>query len=624
MARIGRGRVVEYAFAELERYFKRIDPKSFIDARVYEKRDESKPHILWVGLDGSVPESEDDSIKIEVNNGGGIITGSNERSVLLAVYRFLFELGCRWVRPGADGEVIPNIRLERSILNVSVNETPSLRHRGICIEGQVNYEHVCDIIEWIPKLGMNSYFMQFQIPSYFFKRWYNDQKSDEDIPVDPVDDDVAHIWNRIEEEIVKRGLSYHAVGHSWTCEAFGVPGTEWRRHEEPLPEDYEQALALRDGKRELWKYSVINSNLCYSNKKVRDRLVDAVVEYCKNHKAVDYLHFWLADGENNHCECEECVKYRPSDYYIVLLNELDEALAEAGLDTKLVFLIYEDLLWQPEHFKLKNPERFTLMFAPITRSYRRAYADFTPVDPSTLTPYIRNKLTKPKSVGENVAFLKLWQQMFAGDSFDFAYHLMWHHYTDPGYYATAKIMHLDMKNLHKIGLNGMMSCQLNRAFMPTALPNYAMAKALWDKESEFEDVCREYYTAAFGKDGDKVDEYLHRLSDLFDLHIARDDKNLPLFISNCTEAKSVISDFRDKYIVPNADENPSWKYLLYHSELCLSYADLALAGARHDETEYEKQTERFKAILLRQRPDTHHVFDPRVANQIYENFLKKI
>ena len=253
MARIGYGEVTRFAFTELEKYFKRIDSKSFIDARVYDKRDESKPHILWVGLDGSVPASEDDTIKIDVKNGGGIITGSNERSVLLAVYRFLFELGCRWVRPGEDGEVIPSIRLERSVLNVTVNETPSLRHRGICIEGQVNYEHVCDILEWIPKLGMNSYFMQFQIPSYFFKRWYNDQKSDEDIPVDPVDDDdVSHIWMRIEEEIIKRGLSYHAVGHSWTCEAFGVPGTEWRRHEEPLPEEYEQALELRDGKRELW------------------------------------------------------------------------------------------------------------------------------------------------------------------------------------------------------------------------------------------------------------------------------------------------------------------------------------------------------------------------------------
>ena len=44
MARIGRNAVIEYAFCELEKYFKIIDPQSFIDARVYEKKDEYRPY----------------------------------------------------------------------------------------------------------------------------------------------------------------------------------------------------------------------------------------------------------------------------------------------------------------------------------------------------------------------------------------------------------------------------------------------------------------------------------------------------------------------------------------------------------------------------------------------------
>ena len=74
--------------------------------------------------------------------------------MLLAVYRFLYELGCRWIRPSRDGEIISSLKLERSKMNVSVNETASYRHRGICIEGQVNYEHVRDMLDWLPKLGM--------------------------------------------------------------------------------------------------------------------------------------------------------------------------------------------------------------------------------------------------------------------------------------------------------------------------------------------------------------------------------------------------------------------------------------------------------------------------------------
>ena len=98
-----------------------------------------------------------------------------------------------------------------------------------------------------------------------------------------------------------------------------------------------------------------------------------MVEYCKNHPSVDYLHFWLADEALNQCECEKCAEKRPSDYYVDMLNMLDEKLSLAGIDTKIVFLIYVDLLFAPEKEKIKNPDRFTLMFAPINRWYSEFY-----------------------------------------------------------------------------------------------------------------------------------------------------------------------------------------------------------------------------------------------------------
>ena len=623
MARIGRSEVLEFAFSELEKYLSRIDPKSYIDLRVYNKRDFGKNNIIWVGLDGSVPASEDDTIKIDIKNGAGIITGSNERSVLLAVYRFLFELGCRWVRPGADGEVVPRRALKRDDINVSVFETASQRHRGVCIEGQTGYEHVRDMVDWLPKIGMNSYFVQLLSPTWFFGRWYNDPVSKEDFPDENfTDDDADHILLRVEEDMKKRGISYHAVGHGWTAEAFGMRSTDWNRHEGPLPEEFEKALALRDGKRELWRGVVVNTNLCFSAKWVREKMIDYVVNYCKKHPTVDYLHFWLADGENNHCECEECSKYRPSDYYIILLNELDAALNAAGVDMKIVFLIYEDLLWEPEHFKLNNPDRFTLMFAPISRSYRKAFADFDPEELNEVTPFVRNKLDIPKKVGANVAYLKRWQKQFDGDSFDFDYHLMWNHFTDPGYYYTAKLLHLDMKNLKKLGLNGMVSCQLTRTFLPTGLPDYAMAKALWNENSDFDDVCREYYAAAFGELGVEVNVYLQKISELLDLGVVKIDKDVDRFVANCNAAKELIGNFKEKYLLPNENVNASWKYLVYHADMCLVYADLAIAGARHEG--FDEQENRFVALVHSLKPEIHHVFDTRVSHYIYQVYLNKL
>ncbi len=64
-----------------------------------------------------------------------------------------------------------------------------------------------------------------------------------------------------------------------------------------------------------------------------------------------------------------------SDQYIRILNQLDRALTSEGLDTKICFLLYHELLWAPQKEKLDNPERFTMMFAPITRTFEMSYAD---------------------------------------------------------------------------------------------------------------------------------------------------------------------------------------------------------------------------------------------------------
>ena len=59
---------------------------------------------------------------------------------------------------------------------------------------------------------------------------------------------------------------------------------------------------------------------------------------------MDYLHVWLADTHNNLCECEDCCKTTLSDQYVELLNEIDRRLTQEGLKTRIVFLLYQELL----------------------------------------------------------------------------------------------------------------------------------------------------------------------------------------------------------------------------------------------------------------------------------------
>ena len=168
LAKIGKQQTVTFAFDELKKYLKKMDPELFLDCRRYDRLDPALSGVIWVGLDGSVERSDRDRVVLKVKDGAGIITGSGERAVLLAVYRFLTELGCRFLHPGAEGEVIPSKDLEKEDLNVELDETASYRHRSVCIEGAVGHEHVYNMIDWLPKVGMNGYFIQFTTGYEFY------------------------------------------------------------------------------------------------------------------------------------------------------------------------------------------------------------------------------------------------------------------------------------------------------------------------------------------------------------------------------------------------------------------------------------------------------------------------
>lgn len=167
LAAIGNNETVKFAVEEIVRLIKKMDKNLALDVRRYEKKSKIVKNALWVGLDSSVEQSEDDHIVVKVENGAGIITGSNERSVLMATYRFMYELGCRYLYPGADGEKIPERSLDYKDLKSFVDEKPSYRHRGVMIEGSVSFEHVINTINWLPKVGMNIFYSQFLFRAYF-------------------------------------------------------------------------------------------------------------------------------------------------------------------------------------------------------------------------------------------------------------------------------------------------------------------------------------------------------------------------------------------------------------------------------------------------------------------------
>ena len=620
IAIIGKEAAVNFGAEELKRCLHQMDDSLEISLFSFENYDERIAAALWLMVSNDqnwniTDPALDDAFSIDVTDGCGKICGSNARSVLFGCYRYLKELGCTWVRPGKDGEYIPKRNIAET--KVYVNEKASYRHRGICIEGSVSYDHVSDMIDWMPKVCMNAYFNQFNNPVTFYNRWYEHRSSTHLSGTPLSSQEIAALRDRSVVEMKKRGLLYHTAGHGWTCEPFGIPGEAWEPREYDIPAESKQCLAMVDGKRELWGNVPLNTNLCYSNPVVRERIADAVAQRCKEMPEIDYVQVWLADGTNNHCECEKCLAMRPSDWYVTLLNDIDAKLTEAGADTRVVFLLYVDLLWEPEQVRLNNPERFTLMFAPITRTYSSSIANADWFDEENLPPFTHNKLKFPESVGENLAWMRRWRKQFDGDGFDFDYHFMWDHFCDPGYYAMAKTLFTDMQSLHNVGLNGMISCQNQRVFLPTGLGMIAMATALWDENANFDTMAKTYFNDAFGDDAETVESYLKTLSDLVDPIYIRNEK--PAVNAENAAKLAQVPAHLERYL-PLIQEKmqdaglpesmrASWNYLYHHSQLCRKYALTFQCKAEGKMEEAEKMKQELLDFAWEKEMDVHHVFD---------------
>ena len=508
---------VDYAAEELKKYLRMMmpeagdidicyDPEATCGFRLGLMQD--------LGLDVSDAEDTelDDILYIDCDCEGGIIAGDNPRSVLLAVYEYLRQNGCRWLLPGVDGELIPM----QDIKPVKYRHKPSMRYRGWCNEGSESQQCMLDAIDFLPKVGMNVFMMEFRIPTSYYKRYYSHLHNEEHRPEEPVSKQTILAWKRMcETELSRRGIQFHDIGHGWTADPFGIDSSlrKWDGdNEDAVPEESRKYLAMLNGERKLYCCTPNFTNFCMSNRQARRIFVNYVADYSENHPA-DYFHVWLSDGQNNHCECSECTKRTPSDWYVILMNELDEELTRRGNDQKIVFIAYNDTIWAPLTEHIRNPKRFSLLTAPVTRSYVETLPD-TP-DNFVCLPYEKNNITLPSSLSQSIAYLNEWKKTWHGANITYEYHFWRTQYFDLSGLSLGARINEDIKAYFDNGMSGIIEDGSQRSFFPTGLPFYTYARTLYDVNLSFEEIRDEYLSAAFGDGASEVHEYLHELGEAF-------------------------------------------------------------------------------------------------------------
>ncbi|MBQ8584581.1 MAG: DUF4838 domain-containing protein, partial [Clostridia bacterium] len=464
------------------------------------------------GLDVSDAENTelDDILYIDCDECGGIIAGDNPRSVLLSVYEYLRQNGCRWLYPGVDGEYIPM----KDIVPVKYRHKPSCRYRGQCNEGAESQQCMLETIEFTPKVGMNVYMMEFRIPTQYYQGYYEHKFNSENRAPEPITDEQVLQWKRqCEAEIAKRGLQFHDIGHGWAVDPFGIDAARCGAviDESGISEENRSYLAMIDGKRGLFQGKPQGTNFCMSNGRAREKFVDCVLDYAEKHSNVDYLHVWLADDFNNHCECEECKARTASDWYMLLLNELDRGLTARGLPTRIVYIAYADTTWAPTELRLDNPERFMLMLAPISRKYTETLPEGRVT--ASPTQYVRNNIRRPRNLDEFLAEFSAWREVWHGPSVCYEYHFWRPQCFDLTGIAIARRIIEDIAVYRENGISGIIEDGSQRSFFPTGFAFYTYARALFDSSYSYDMICEDYFSTAFGEDWREFYSYFEKISE---------------------------------------------------------------------------------------------------------------
>ena len=632
--------VLDFAAEELKKYLRMMMPRCGEIDIVFDPAATDGFRLGLLEDHGLVNDAEDpvldDIVHIDTDAEGGILAGSNSRSVLYAVYRYLKLNGCRWLYPGIDGEHIPI----QDIQPQKYHHLASHRFRGHCNEGAESQTCMLETIDFYAKQELNVYMIEFDNPFAYYDHYYSHPRNTANRPPEPVTPEQTLQWKRqCEAEIAKRGLQFHDMGHGWTADPFGLASTDgWKPHKDKvLTPEQKEAVAELGGVRGLRNGIALNTNLCMSNPKVRHKMAQSIVDYAASSRNVSYLHVWLADGSRNHCECAECRKLNPSDYYLMIMNELDQMLTAAGLNTRIVFICYMDTLWAPKEVTIENPQRFSLLYAPIHRSYSSSISEGALPEAQ---PYVRNKWTNPPTADDHLALLRIWQKNWKGPTFGYEYHFWRHQYSDPSYLYLSRRIYEDIRALRYIGLDGYVEDGSQRSFFPNGLAMHVYAETLLDRDADFDAMVEDYYRHTYGEDWSLAKKYMDQVMEAFDFGYLQAEKpadgrrgsttkspanitayHNPAMAPKFAKVKEIAANGRliaqSHLVMPTRPQTVSWRLLNRHTEYIEGLAAIMEQKCLGNDCLASEMLDAFMVSFGRHEIEIERYYDHMLAMRTY-------
>lgn len=256
-----------------------------------------------------------DGFAVDFAPGKVRIRAAMARGALYGVYAMLEALGCSFLFPRSDLEVVPVLSQMPGDLS-PLRCSPILGIRGLCLYA-LNEDHLQESLQTIDWMAKNR---------------FNLLLASEERPCDAVEGMHDILYGQVSAQLTgqlsKRGILLDMSEHS-TDVFFPREELFWRHPE---------WFSLQDGVR-------VPYQMCYANEEATDEYARRYAAYAAAHPEIQMLGIWPLDG-GGYCTCERC-----RDPYTIVraMNKVARAVAAVRPD-----LIVEHLAYTPESYQVPN------------------------------------------------------------------------------------------------------------------------------------------------------------------------------------------------------------------------------------------------------------------------------
>ncbi len=628
--------VLDFAAGELKKYLRMMQPEENQITIAADPKAQSGYRLGLLedfGLSNEAADPVmDDVVHVDTTENGGILAGSNSRSVLFAVYRFLRLNGCRFLFPGAEGERIP----VKKPTPQSYHKAADHRIRGRTIEGRPSFEQVIASLDFYAKEELNAFgcFAVSTYHNYYYSHAYNAANREPEY-WDPQLADTQ--WRGLyETEAQKRGMMIISGEHEMIPHALGLMECDrflYKEGKKELPPEIIPYLAEIKGERKLFAKDIFATNVCMSKPDIREKMAQAVVHEIETRPHLQIFGCTVADGTNNHCECPDCRKKIPSDWFVLVLNRIDQLLTEKKIDTKVQLAFYVDMIFAPETERLVNPDRFILQYCPISRTYTKTLQEDA-VYPEPMK-YVRNNWEAPSSQEMLMALFQKWKEVFPGTCYVFEYHYWIHQFRDPGMMAMARRVYEDVLSYRYTGMVGCMQDGSNKSFWPNGFMMHIYNEAMVNRDCDYEEEVKDFFSSAYGESWEVARDYLEAISQAFDHKYMCGESSADLkqgvhynpdhaaSLGKVKEITQKLLDFEKTVQPKHRVEYLAWKLLAHHAKYCAGLAEIMVVKCQGDTPKAIEMADAFFADFGKLDVALERWFDFELAAQSLKAIIKK-